>query len=228
MALTASMAEIAVYNMLRDARHAGVGPRDTAFAARTDIGPWDVAALRQGTAEFKLLLIMRCPKVGSVGFQGKFSPKRMEHAYQKGSNAPVKTGESGIAIHPDTGEMFVSDYDLMGVWQGGGSGVYMRVDTGMAPAGQNPIVDGLNAMFFGSRPGELQAPFQHGGQDDLKPAPGKSHPNLKIDERCAAFREGEMTYLPGIDIIRAYYYKWDLNFPYDHSGKFTGGQGGGG
>lgn len=62
MALTATMAEIAVYNMLRDAQHAGIGPGDLAFAMKSDIGPWDVAALRAGTAEFKMLLIMRCPK----------------------------------------------------------------------------------------------------------------------------------------------------------------------
>lgn len=226
MALSASMAEIAVYNMLRNARHAGVSPGDTAFAAQTDIGPWDVAALRRGTAEFKLLLIMRCPKARSVGFQGKLGPKRMEHAYQKGSSAAVKTGEAGIGVHPDTGEMFVSDYDLMGLWEARGGDVYTRINTGMEPVGKNPVVDALNDIFFNDRPDELRAPFQHGGQDDLVPPPGKSHPNLKIDERCAAFREGETTYLPGIDIIRAYYYKWDLNFPYDHSGRFTGGQGG--
>lgn len=224
MALTATMAEIAVYNMLRDAQHAGIGPGDLAFAMKSDIGPWDVAALRAGTAEFKMLLIMRCPKKQSVGFQGVFMAKRMDHAYQKGSKSAVKTGEAGLAAHPDTGEIFVSDYDLMGVWEKSGGG-YARVDTGTKPRGQNPVVDKLNTPFFDNRPGENRSPFQHGGQDDFKPPAGKSHPNLKISETCAAFREGEMRHLEGIDRIRAYYYEHQLNFPYDHSGVYKGPSG---
>lgn len=224
MALTATMAEIAVYNMLRDAQHAGIGPGDLAFAQKSDIGPWDVAALRAGTAQFKMLLIMRCPKKQSVGFQGVFMPKRMDHAYQKGSTESVKTGEAGIRVHPDSKEIFVSDYDLMGVWEKSGYG-YTRIDTGTKPRGQNAVVDKLNALFFENRPGENAAPFQHGGQDDFKPPAGKSHPNLKIKESCAAFREGEMRHLDGIDSVRAYYYEHQLNFPYDHSGVYNGPSG---
>ncbi|HEY4254009.1 MAG TPA: hypothetical protein VGM87_22570 [Roseomonas sp.] len=231
MTLAASMAEIAVYNMLRDARHAGVSPADTAFAARTDIGSWDVASLREGTKRFKLLLIMRCPKEGAAGFQGKFTPKRMDHGYRRDDHAvAVKSGLSGIGYHPDSKEIFLSDYDLMSVWVGLGSDHYQKVPAGMVPDGQpNTVVDVLNAMFFDpkQREGELKAPFQHGAQDDYIPPPDKRHPNLKVNERCAAFREGEMKYLQGIDEIRAYYYKWDLSpFPYDHSGKFTGGTAG--
>jgi len=224
MTLTASMAEIAVYNMLRDARHAGIGPGDLAFAAQSDIGPWDVAALRAGTAKFKMLLIMRCPKKQSVGFQGVFIPKRMDHAYQKGSTNAVKTGEAGLAVHPDSGEIFVSDYDLMGVWEKSGGG-YVRVDTGTKPRGENPVVDKLNTMFFDNRPGENTSPFQHGGQDDYKPSAGKSHPNLKTNESCAAFREGEMRHLAGIGAIRSYYEHHKLNFPYDEAGIYNGPRG---
>lgn len=224
MGLTATTAEMAVYNMLRDARRAGISAGDVAFAMQSDIGPWDVAALREGTAKFKMLLIMRCPKKQSVGFQGVFIPKRMDHAYQKGSKDAVKTGEAGLAVHPDSKEIFVSDYDLMGVWKRVGSG-YERLDTGTQPKGQNPVVDELNAMFFDNRPGENTSPFQHGGQDDYKPSGGKSHPNLKITENCAAFREGEMRHLAGIAAVRAYYDRHGLNFPYDDAGIYNGPRG---
>src|SRR5262249_24288502 len=147
MALTATMAQIAVYNMLRDARHEGVSPADTAFAAKTDIGPWDVAALRRGTERHKLLLIMRCPKKGAVGFQGRLTPKRTDHGYRVHDHSiAVTSGESGIGVHPDTGEIFLSDYDLMNVWHGDGSGTYIKIPAPVVPDGQpNVPVDRLNA-----------------------------------------------------------------------------------
>lgn len=228
MSLSVSMAEIMVYNMLRDARHARVSPFDTAFAQRSDIGPWDVAALREGTREHKLLVIMRCPKEGAVGFQGKLTPKRMDHGYRVHDHAiAVKSGESGIGVHPDTGEIFLSDYDLMSVWKRGNrDGGWEKVPLPMTAPGQpSENLDKLNKIFFqDNRDGELRSPFQHGAQDDYIPPPDKRHPNLKMKERCAAFREGEADYLNGFDEIRAYYYQNQLRpFPYDLQGKFTAG-----
>lgn len=226
MTLTATIGEIQAFTMLNRPGGSLVTPQERAFAARSDIAPLDVASFVRGSRAFRLLLIMRCPKRGSIGFQGVLQPKRMDHAKRAGSSDPVKSGAHGVGVHPDSGEIFVSDYDLMSVWSATLSGGYAKVDTGMAPVGQNPVVDRLNAIFFANRPRRPGRPpqgFQHGGQDDLKPSKGQPHPNLGVSERCAAFRQGEMALLEGIDAVRAYYHRHALHpFPYDHSGRFTG------
>ena len=108
MTLKISIAEAAVHARLRQAANAGLASDDLRFAQVSDVAPEDVAALRFITKKGGLLVVMRCPKQGAVAFQGKFPPKRWADGHDS-SGRLVKSGSSGLGVHPETGHVFVSD-----------------------------------------------------------------------------------------------------------------------
>lgn len=218
--LTASITEITLAKRLREAVSGGVASSDIAFALQADIAPEDVRALRATTRAFGLCVILRCPKRGAVGFHGIFGAKRMVDGKDR-HGASVKSGENGIGVHPDTGRIFVSDYDMMSLWEKRGGG-YAKIfcsstipgrDRGHWTPAALQAVKRLNAG--------LTSPLQHGAQDDFTPAPGKSHPNVSPDGRFAAIREGEARYIEGMHACKTFYDEHGLYWPYDAQGHFT-------
>ncbi|WP_431284272.1 hypothetical protein ACQW02_05520 [Humitalea sp. 24SJ18S-53] len=221
MALRASIADIMVANRLRGAAAAGVSAADINFAQSTDMAPEDVAALRATTRAHGLCIILRCPKKGAVAFHGVFRPKRWADGHDSQGNT-VKSGLSGIGIHPEGGNIFVSDYDMMSLWVAAGGGGYRKIfcsstvpgrDRGHWPREALETVRRLNAGLI--------SPLQHGAQDDFTPAVNHPHPGVSRDGRFAAIREGEATYIEGMAACAAYYAQWGLYWPYDGQGKFT-------
>ncbi|MGA3397935.1 MAG: hypothetical protein ABSC95_01845 [Acetobacteraceae bacterium] len=221
MTLKVSIADMMVANRLRDAVGQGVSPADIRFAQESDLAPEDVRALRQITQSYRLLIVLRCPKRGAVAFHGVFRAKRWADGHDSAGNL-VKSGVSGIGVHPETGNIFVSDYDMMSLWVRTDAGGYrklfasaleMHAERGPWSKEAMATVRLLN--------GALTSPLQHGAQDDFTPPPGKRHPGVSADTRFCAFREGEASYLEGMAACAAYYQKWGLYWPYDADGGFT-------
>lgn len=225
MALTATLAEHAAFNRLQAAARAGVPPQDIAFAQRADIDPEDVQALRQTTRRLRLLLVVRCPKHGAVAFHGTFGAKRWADGHDSQGHA-VKSGVAGVGVHPETGRIFVSDYDMMCLYQRGSGGTWQKVFASALRQGaqRGPwSVEGMRLVRWLNQ--GLRSPLQHGAQDDYTPPAGERHPNVQPDTRFAAFAEGETEYLPNAAACKAYYERQGLRWPYDAAGVFTGARG---
>jgi len=221
MALTATIADIMVASRLRDAAGKGVSPVDIMFAKRSDLAPEDVAALRAATLKYRLLIVLRCPKRGSVAFHGVFGPKRWIDGHDS-SGATVKSGESGIGVNKEHPRIWVSDYDMMSLW--------VRKDgSGFRKLFSSALIDGADRGPWTKEAMDvvrmlnnaLVSPLQHGAQDDFTPPPGHAHPGVKEDMRFCAFCEGEPAYIEGMAACEAYYKKHGLYWPYDSHGMFT-------
>jgi hypothetical protein len=220
MTLTVSIAEMAVFQRL--SRASGrAEPEDIRFAGQSDIGPEDVATFREATRRLGLLIIMRCPKPGAVAFHGVVPPKRWADGHDSAGNT-VKSGESGLGVHPERGNIFVSDYDMMSLWARKPEGGYRKLFASALISGAErgrwtkEAMDAVRLLNAG-----LQSRLQHGAQDDFTPPHGHQHPGVKPDTRFAAFREGEAAYLAGMAACKAYYGQWGLYWPYNNEGQFT-------
>lgn len=220
MTLTVSIAELAAFQRL--SRASGeVGPEDARFAGQSDIGPEDVACFRQATRRLGLLIVMRCPKRGAVAFQGVVPPKRWADGHDSAGHT-VKSGESGLGVHPERGNIFVSDYDMMSLWARKPQGGYRKLFASALISGaergkwDKDAMEAVRLLNAG-----LQSKLQHGAQDDFTPPHGHRHPGVKVDTRFAAFREGEASYLPDMAACKAYYGQWGLYWPYNNEGCFT-------
>lgn len=221
MTLTTSIADLMVASRLAGAARAGVAAADITFASRSDIAPEDVASLRATTRAHGLCIILRCPKVGAVAFHGIFRPKRWADGHDALGNT-VKSGASGIGVHPEGGNLFVSDYDMMSLWAKAPGGGYRKIFCSSTVPGRErghwprEALETVRRLNVG-----LVSPLQHGAQDDFTPAPHHPHPGVSRDGRFAAIREGEATYLEGMAACAGFYAKWGLYWPYDAAGHFT-------
>jgi hypothetical protein len=221
MTLQVSTADMLVASRLRDAARAGVGPADINFARQTDLAPEDVRALRAATKTYNLLIVLRCPKRGAVAFQGVFRAKRWADGHDSAGNS-VKTGASGVGIHPERGNVFVSDYDMMSLWVAADGGGYRKLFASALKMGAERGPWSKEAMdVVRLLNGALISPLQHGAQDDFTPPQGHKHPGVTKDTRFCAFRDGEATYMDGMAACAAYYQKWGLYWPYGAAGDFT-------
>jgi len=221
MTLQVSIADILVANRLRDAAAGGVKPADIIFAQQTDLAPEDVRALRAATETYKLLIVLRCPKRGAVAFQGVFRAKRWADGHDRAGNT-VKSGVSGLGVHPDGGNIFISDYDMMSLWVRNDAGGYRKLFASalkMGAARGAWTTEAMDAVRLLN--GALLSPLQHGAQDDFTPPPDHGHPGVQKDTRFCAFREGEAAYMDGMQACAAHYRKWGLYWPYDANGGFT-------
>lgn len=221
MTLQVSIADMMVANRLRDAAGAGVKPADILFAQQTDLAPEDVRALRAATETYKLLIVLRCPKRGAVAFQGVFRAKRWADGHDSAGNS-VKSGVSGLGVHPERGNIFISDYDMMSLWVRTGGKGYRKLFASALTMGAERgawTKEAMDAVRLLN--GALLSPLQHGAQDDFTSPPGHKHPGVQTDTRFCAFREGEATYMDGMAACAAYYRKWELYWPYDDAGGFT-------
>jgi hypothetical protein len=220
MPFTNTIAELAVFHRL--SRASGrVAPEDVRFAEQSDIGPEDVATFREATRRLGVLIIMRCPKRGAVAFHGTVPPKRWADGHDSAGNT-VKSGESGLGVHPERGNIFVSDYDMMSLWARKPEGGYRKLFASALISGaergkwDKEAMEAVRVLNTG-----LQSKLQHGAQDDFDPPHGHQHPGVRPDTRFAAFREGEASYLADMAACKAYYSQWGLYWPYNGEGQFT-------
>jgi hypothetical protein len=223
MSLKASIAETAIFQRLQKAARDGIAVEDILFARQSDIDPNDVRWLRTVTRRERLLLVVRCPKAGSVAWHGILPPKRWADGHDS-LGAAVKSGASGVGVHPETGHIFVSDYDMMCLWQrehlGGAfrkifaSALIQGAERGAWSVQGRQLVRIVNVG--------LRSKLQHGAQDDYVPPAGKKHPNVEMGTRFAAFCEGDTHYLPNAELCKDFYKRNGLPWPYNSVGQFIG------
>ena len=134
----------------------------------------------------------------------------------------MKSGTSGIGVHPGHGNIFISDYDMMSLWVRNDAGGYRELFASALKqgAGRGPWTrEAMDAVRLLNH--ALLSPLQHGAQDDFTPPPTHEHPGVRQDTRFCAFREGEAAYLEGMAACAACYARWHLHWPCDEAGGFT-------
>ncbi|WP_237216739.1 hypothetical protein [Falsiroseomonas oryziterrae] len=214
-----------------EARRAGVSEADIALGRKAGMLPADVAALRAFTAGAPgWCIVVRCPKAASYAWQGLLPAKI--------GAVSKKTGDSGVvSVHklrraPGGAPMFrdgepmidasvyVSDYDLMGVWQFW-KGSWQRLRIAAAGGAKRGSYGAEAAEMLRRLNRTLVTKIQHGCQDDWVSSDNRG---VKPDDPFAGFVRGEAMFLDGAAACRGFYASRGLGaFPYDAaSGAFTG------
>ncbi|MBX9698042.1 MAG: hypothetical protein K2X74_01340, partial [Acetobacteraceae bacterium] len=158
-----------------EARAAGIAETDIEIGRKAGMLPADVAALRAFTAaDPGWCIVVRCPKPTSYAWQGLLPAKIGATGKKTGDSGVVsiqklKRAPGGAPMFRDGEPMvdaalYVSDYDLMGVWHWNGGWIRFRI----AAAG------GAKRGSYGSEAAEmlrklnrtLTTRIQHGCQDD--------------------------------------------------------------
>lgn len=201
------------------ARDEEVSDCDIHFSRLTGIAPADIDRLNDFTRDEGLLLIIRCPKRPARYAHGKVQPKGIS---VKAKSDPA----TGIAT--DTrGRRYVSDYDLMCMyrWYGPGEG-YGKINiSGIEPSNPRSRLSPEATRLIRKANMVLKSRFQHGGQDDYD---SDSNPGIGMGggmaspDRFAAFALGEVKYFANPVLIKAFYEKNGLDWPYDATGKHRG------
>lgn len=206
--LTASLQDRFEHQREQEWKRKGVSQNDILFSRLCGMDAVDVSVFRRVSAERALIIITRCPKLTARPWHGTLMPK-------PASIKEEKTGTSGVVV-TDRG-LFVSDYDLMGVWRHGRKGyerICMSAPNG-APRGPwtaeaHALVRYLNQ--------QLVSRIQHGAQDDFD---SPLNPGVKPTDHFAAFANGHGEYLPSVAACEAYYARYDLDWPYDGAGRYS-------
>jgi hypothetical protein len=222
-----------IMNLARDheARTGGVLEKDIKLGRQAGMLPADVAAIRAFTAtQPGFCIVVRCPKAAAYAWQGLLPAKI--------GAVSKKTGDSGVvSIHKvqrdgngaplfRNGEpiidaaLYVSDYDLMGIWQKW-HGAFQRVRV-TAQNGDKRGSYGTQATEILKRMNRtLVTKIQHGCQDDWV---SKDNRGVDPKDPFAGFWDGESEFLAGSAACRSFYADRKLGvFPYNETtGKFAG------
>lgn len=207
--LTASTQEQMEYRRENEWRRAGVSEMDIAFSRLSGIDARDVQTFREISSQHGLLIVVRCPKVAARAWHGLVPPKPWA--------MKQKTGTSGLAVG-ESGEIRVSDYDLMSIWRKGANGfekLFMSA-AGGAPRGRWTQEAQVLAVELNRR---LVSRIQHGCQDDFE---SPKNPGVKSSDHFAAFRLGQAVHLADPSSCARYYAQAGLHWPYDADGHFVG------
>lgn len=185
-----------------------VSDADIHLSRLTGMAPADIDVLNEFTRCRGLLIILRCPRRPAREFHGRYLPKP---AWAKGKSNP----ETGLVEGPH-GALFVSDYDLMSVWQLVGSHQYQKIffSEHADGASLSPFAKSLLADVNW----RLKSPFQHGAQDDyLSPR----NRGVKADDRYMLFDVGMPAYLHSSAELETFYRRTlgDGAWPYDAAGN---------
>jgi hypothetical protein len=206
-ALTATLQERMEDQHEQEWRREGVPEQDIAFSRASAIDARDIRSLREFTGR-GLLIVVRCPKLTARPWHGILAPKPRF--------TQEKTGSSGVAAAK--GKLFVSDYDLMGVWSSGVKGfekIFMSAPGGASRGRRSPeaaaVLAELNLC--------LVSPIQHGCQDDYE-SPKNS--GVKEGDHFAAFRMGTAEHLANMFACGQCYARNGLSWPYDLNGRYIG------
>jgi hypothetical protein len=189
-------------------RRAGVLESDIAFSRLSAIDARDVRTFREFSLRNLLLFVVRCPKLTARPWHGLLDPKPM--------TTKQKTGSSGVAVTPE-GKMFVSDYDLMSLWQRGEGGFQKVIVTSTTPSLRGPLPKEARAIISELNK-HLVSRIQHGCQDDC---PAAYNPGVKPTDHFAAFTCGVSEHLSNFKECAFFYAKYGLTWPYDATGKYT-------
>lgn len=226
-----SIGEIMAHARDQEAKGAGISEADIALGRKAGMLPADVAALRGMSAAGQgYCFVARCPKASAYGWQGLLPAKIGAIAKKTGTSGVVSVHKlrrdaSGNPLFRN-GEpiidaaIYVSDYDLMGVWKWW-KGAWQRVRI----AAQN----GAKRGPYGTEATELLrrlnrslvTKIQHGCQDDWNSPDNRG---VKPDDAFAAFWSGQAVFLDGAAACGQFYQSTGLgSFPYDtQSGAFRG------
>ncbi|HRD66404.1 MAG TPA: hypothetical protein PKY50_09640 [Candidatus Competibacter sp.] len=207
--LTVSTQEQMEYRRENEWRRAGVSEMDIAFSRLSGMDARDVQTFREISSQYGLLIVVRCPKVAARAWHGLVPPKPWA--------MKQKTGTSGLAVG-ESGEIRVSDYDLMSIWRKGADGfekLFMSA-AGGAPRGRWTQEAQVLAVELNRR---LVSRIQHGCQDDFE---SPKNPGVKSSDHFAAFRLGQAVHLADPSLCARYYAQAGLHWPYDADGHFAG------
>lgn len=207
--LKGSIQDLLEYKREEEWRGQGVPEGDIEFSRFSGMDAGDIRVLREFTTR-GLLIVVRCPKVTARPHHGIFGPKRWA--------TKEKTGSSGLAVTKT--RIYVSDYDLMSVWQRGLKGfekIFISAEEGAAHGRWTPearrLIRELNR--------HLVSRIQHGCQDDFD---SPKNPGVKAGDHFAAFQAGSAEHLTDMFECERYYRKFGLAWPYDRTGKYLGGR----
>jgi hypothetical protein len=197
-----------------------VNDSDIHFSRLSGLSPEDIDVLSDFSREEGLLLIIRCPKRPARYFHGKVPPKPLR-IKQKSDPA------TGLVTTP-TGDVFVSDYDLMSVWRFLGDRHYEKIFFSALDPSTPTVLSAEAHSLLDKVNWRLRSPFQHGAQDDyISP----KHPNIQLPgdkterpDRFMAFNLGDRTYIcNGIELKTLYDRTLgEAAWPYDSKGHHLG------
>lgn len=226
-----TLGEIMTLARDQEARAGGVSETDIRLGRQAGMLPADVAALRAFTAaQPGFCIVVRCPKASAYAWQGLLPAKI--------GAVSKKTGDSGVvSMHKlrrdadgaplfRNGEpiidaaIYVSDYDLMGIWQKW-HGAWQRVRVTAQNGGKRGAYGAEAAELLRRINRSLVTKIQHGCQDDWV---SKDNRGVKPEDPFAGFWNGESEFLDGAAACRGFYASRGLGtFPYDSkTGAFTG------
>ncbi|TCH99850.1 hypothetical protein EJV46_04060 [Roseococcus sp. SYP-B2431] len=226
-----TLGEIMTLARDHEARAGGVSERDIELGRQAGMLPADVAAIRAFTASRPgFCIVVRCPKAAAYAWQGML-PAKIGALYKK-------TGDSGVvSIHKvrrdgngaplfRNGEpiidsaLYVSDYDLMGIWQKW-QGEFQRVRVTAQNGGKRGGYGTQATEILKRMNRTLVTKIQHGCQDDWV---SKDNRGVDKDDPFAGFWDGDSEFLAGAAACRGFYATRNLGvFPYNEkTGKFTG------
>ncbi|WP_421989008.1 hypothetical protein [Roseococcus sp.] len=214
-----------------EARSGGVSEADIRLGRQAGMLPADVAAIRGFTASAPgFCVVVRCPKASAYAWQGLLPGKI--------GAVSKKTGDSGVvSVHKlrrnaqgapmfRDGEpiidaaLYVSDYDLMGIWQKW-HGAFQRVRVTAQNGGKRGGYGSQATEILQRMNRTLVTKIQHGCQDDWV---SKDNRGVKSDDAFAGIADGEAEFLDGAAACRGFYASRGLGaFPYHgESGAFVG------
>jgi hypothetical protein len=185
---------------------------DIALSTASGLDARDVKTLRAVTGAHALAIVVRCPKPDGRALQGVVPPKPMHVKEKSGAFGLVGTGsrEAGDAA------VYVSDYDLMGIWRFGDGGwrpLPLRDFPGALDATTSSeasaLVRGLNER--------LVAPIQHGCQDDFHDA---RNPGVSAKDHFAIFDRGRATHVRTFAECAAEYRRRGWAWHYGVGGRY--------
>jgi len=206
--LTITIQELLEYKREEEWRREGVPERDIEFSRLSGMDGRDVRAFRQFTTG-GLLIVVRCPKVTARPHHGVFRPKTKA--------TEQKTGSSGLAV--TKGRIFVSDYDLMSVWQNSSRGFVKIFISAGGGASRGRYTQQARELIAEMNK-HLVSRLQHGCQDDYD---SPKNPGVKAGDHFAAYLAGAAEHLVDMYECERYYRKLGLPWLYDNAGKYVGG-----
>jgi hypothetical protein len=218
--LTASIYEMMQHSMDMKSRRAGVSEEDIALSYQMGMHPIDVRVFRDWSSR-GYLFVIRLPKIMARPFQGIMTPKEMDVKKKTEQYGVVITAEredgEGNKYMAETA-IFVSDYDLMSVWKSFGNS-YQKIFISAANGASRGSYPPEGTALISALNKELQSILQHGCQDDYQ---SSGNPNVKAEDRFGAFAKGKVIVCESRAACAATYKQYDLDWPYDELGKYSG------
>lgn len=206
MTLTYNIQEAMELQRETEALRVDVPQQDIALSRQCGIDPIDVQAFREVSGR-GLLLIVRCPKATARAWHGLIPAKPI--------SVKAKSGSAGVVVTAE-GNMFVSDYDLMGIWRHSGAGWCKIVVSAADGASRGPYSP-EGTMVLRELNRSLVSRIKHGCQDDFC---SPSNPGVKLSDHFAAFYDGMGEYLFNPAVCKMFYERKGLVWLYDDSGGY--------